>query len=108
MSKYGPKKVRDMISSHPHIPMIVDDDWYSMLSEEFIHVKAGMKPNMHNDKHAIAGGLLQERGFQLGFDKLVEIVSVTAMYVCKYMDLDDLMSEISGCLKAYEGRKAAG
>lgn len=75
--------------------MLANQDWYSTLSEDYIHPTPNTKPNMHNKKDiAVAGGVIQEQGAQVAIRNLAYITGPTALIVCAYFKFDDLLQEL--------------
>ena len=92
--KFTPAKVRKMLGEET--PPLMDADWYSDLCESYTHLTPGADVNMHNeDQRRIAGGLIQEQGFEKALGQLEFLVSIVSLYFCKNFDLDDLFNEIT-------------
>jgi hypothetical protein len=94
LRNFSPVNVRKRIEEKGGM-MLANQDWYSTLSEDYIHPTPNTKPNMHNKKDiAVAGGVIQEQGAQVAIRNLAYITGPTALIVCAYFKFDDLLQEL--------------
>ena len=74
----------------------MDESWYSDLCESYTHVTPSTKPNSFNEeKRNVCGGIVQAAGVKRSTDQLTELVSMVALFYCRYFNLDDLFDEIA-------------
>lgn len=59
------------------------------------HITPGTKPNNFNtaDRN-IVGGYVQDKGLETALTQLTSIVSMVALFYCKYFEFDDLFELI--------------
>jgi hypothetical protein len=94
LQKFSPMNVRKKLEEKEGV-IIAKYDWYSTLSEDYIHPTPNTQPNMHNkDGISVAGGVLQEQGAQKAIRNLAYCTGLTALLVCGYFKFDDLLNEL--------------
>ena len=100
LNKFSPARVREsLVNLEGGIFLFADRDWYSRLSEEYIHVHPGTRPNVHNDQaRANAGGSVQEEGFRTVIRELTLVCSFIALFVSQYGGLKDLFGNLTEAL----------
>ncbi|NES97949.1 MAG: hypothetical protein F6K32_22615 [Desertifilum sp. SIO1I2] len=92
--KFSPVKVRMRIEEKGGI-LLANQDWYSNISNNYIHATPNTQPNMHNKEGiSAAGGLIQEEGVEKVIRNLAYITGPTALIVCAYFKFDDLLQEL--------------
>ena len=85
---FGPAKVRAMLEQSGIV--LMDKEWYSDLCESYTHIKPQTRPNNYNeDKRNICGGIVQPIGVEKTVDQLGTVVSMIALFYCRYFELDD-------------------
>ncbi len=95
IKKFGPASVRQMLENSGGF-IIADKDWYAEFCEKYTHVTPGTRPNLHNETGVpVAGGVVQERGIEASLGELSTILGSTAMIICRYFKLEDLLAEIA-------------
>lgn len=92
--KFSPVQVRKRIEENGGA-MLANQNWYSTLSNDYIHPTPNTKPNMHNKENTpVAGGVIQEQGVHGAIRNLAYITGPTALIVCAYFKFDDLLEEL--------------
>lgn len=92
--KFSPVNIRKKLEEKNGV-LIAKQDWYSTLSEDYIHPTPNTKPNMHNEAGIpIAGGVIQYQGIKVAMRNLAYITGLTALFVCAYFKFDDLLDEL--------------
>jgi len=94
LRNFSPVKVRLLLDA-TDCEGFMDEEWYSELCEKYVHVSTRTMPNFHNDKTPIVGGVFQERGQKESLDSLSSILTMLAMFVCRYFEYDDLLNIIT-------------
>jgi hypothetical protein len=90
---FSPAKVRKLIGDRGVI--LMDEAWYSELCESYTHVTPSTKPNSFNEENRnVCGGLVQARGVDTATEQLTALVSMIALFYCKYFQLDDFFERI--------------
>lgn len=106
--EFSPAKVRALLSKSSGV-LLMDEQWYSNLCAAYTHITPATKPNNFNSEHRnIVGGLIQAEGLDSALNQLTTLVSMVALFYCKYFELDDFFELIanrvqseneSGCSK---------
>ena len=90
---FSPSKIRTLLEKHDPALLCANRDWYSHFCENYTHVHAGTKPNVHNaDNQAYAGGTVQDDGLKLSVAELTNITTQLAMFISKYVEMTDMFS----------------
>ncbi|MFZ1689204.1 MAG: hypothetical protein WAU70_17405 [Flavobacteriales bacterium] len=95
MRHFGPKSVRQKLTSlgHPALPM--GDDEYAELSERFVHLNPGTVPNSHDvPRQGFIGGPIQEQGFTTSYDMLSTEVVALALTAAKALSNEDVLNRV--------------
>lgn len=93
---FSPVKVRTLLEKHEPALLCVNKDWYSHFCENYTHVHAGTKPNVHNESNqAYVGGIVQDDGFNLSIAELTNITAQLALFISQYTEMTDMFSELS-------------
>ena len=103
LKEFSPSKVRRLLETHS-IPIIADQDWYSLFCEKYTHVSPATKPNLHNDKGlSHVGGTFQPAGWNHSLSELATVLGSVAMLICKYFELDDIYDELIRTVRSRGG-----
>lgn len=93
MKEFSPAKIRELLAQSGLV--LMDKEWYSDLCEGYTHVTPETKPNNFNEeKRNIVGGVVQDKGVQCAIEQLTSLVSMVALFYCRYFELDDLFDAI--------------
>ncbi len=91
--EFSPARVRKLLEKSGLV--LMDEKWYSELCESYTHVTPATKPNRFNeDDRNVCGGIVQEKGVQESIEQLTSLVSMVALFYCKYFELDDYFERI--------------
>jgi hypothetical protein len=94
LNKFSPKKVRDMLKRY-NINIIVTDEWYKDMSEEYTHVTPETVPNTHGGQPWI-GVKYEKAGEDETLGALMSVSMWLGMFVCHRFGFNDLLDDIVG------------
>jgi hypothetical protein len=109
-ANYRPKKVRAKLESL-RIPVPMEDDVYSNLSEKATHITPETRPNLHSEGKntvGIIGGLFQLNGMNHALGLLTEASTAAALVVARGFGRDELFSAISEGIKGVSKNTSSG
>jgi hypothetical protein len=96
LNRFGPAAVRKVLQAKGYI--CATEEWYQEMSEGYTHITPATQPNFHGGA-AWVGGRYEEKGAEKCFGALLYVVTMLAMFICKFFTFDDLFKEISAGLK---------
>jgi hypothetical protein len=97
--KFQPVHVRKILEDKDSQLMYATKEWYSDLSESYIHVTPQTKPNEHSGR-AWVGGPFQKDGANKVFAELVTVLCNIGLVTCKWFDFDDLFEQLAAEIRA--------
>ena len=71
-----------------------DDDWYRELSENYTHPTPGTRPNEHGGLPWV-GGKYEYEGLKNCYGRLMYVLAMLSMFICRWFKFDDLFKEIA-------------
>jgi len=102
---FGPATIRRQLEAKGHI--CASDDWYRELSERYTHPTPMTRPNDHGGLPWV-GGKYEYEGMKNCYGRLMYVVAMLSMFICRWFEFDDLLKAITERLRITEDEAACG